>query len=103
MGDPNQDHGTFIRVNMRDSDHWYHIETADLNVLKRAVSQWLERGIDTLLELNEGALGCEICLPASLVMSFYISTPEMREKAVRDEARADKWDRELRRSEDPEA
>lgn len=92
--DFNEAAGTFLRVDVGDG--WFSIMPQEESVIRRAVRDFRERRVDSLLEI-EDRYGCTINLVASTVLSFRLSTPETRRSAILEEIRQDEWEERFRK------
>lgn len=93
--DFNEQAGTFLRVNVDDGG-WFAIREHDASVVRKAVLDYRERGIDSLIEV-EGVRGEIIAVAVSTVTSFYLSTPEIRAANALGELRQEEWVRDFRK------
>lgn len=94
MSDFNEEAGTFLR--MDTTDGWYALQPQEESVVRKAITDYRERGIDALVEV-EDRYGNPLAVVASMITGFRRSTPEMRCAAVLEEIRQDEWDREFRK------
>lgn len=69
--------GTYIVVWTEQCSSRYEIHASHWSTLDAAFGQWVERGIDKLLELNI-ITGPTLMLPVSRISEFLLSTPDSR-------------------------
>jgi hypothetical protein len=93
--DFNESAGTFLRVDVGDG--WFAIQPHEESVVRKAIVDFRERGIDSLVEI-EDRHGSPIALVASTIVGFRRSTPELRATYTLEEIRQDEWERDFRKA-----
>lgn len=95
MSDFNESAGTFLRVNVEDGS-WYAIAAHEASIVRKAVVDFREKGIDSLLEI-EDRYGVSVGIVASIIIGFVVSTPEGRLAASIEELRQEEWEADVRK------
>jgi hypothetical protein len=95
MTDYNKQAGEVLRVETESAS--YTVEAHERSVVAKAVRDYRERGIDTLLELDHKD-GQPLGIVASTIVTFYVSTPYTRTAALLDEIREDEWEDAFRKA-----
>lgn len=96
MPDFNEAVGTFLRIDCEDGD-WFAVQPHDESVIRKAVQDYREKGIDSLVEL-EHRMGYPVHIVASHVAAFYPCSPEIRAATLMEEIREDEWRNEFRKA-----
>jgi hypothetical protein len=69
--------GTFVAVSIRDDDSYYQVNPEHWDEIDAALHNFIERRINKVLALTTNS-GSALLLPASMISSVLMSTPEIR-------------------------
>lgn len=93
--DFNETAGTVLRVDCENLG-WLSIVPQEESVVRKAVRDFREKGINCLLELEERG-GFTMNIVASEIIGFRLSTPASRRDAILEEIRQDEWEERFRK------